>query len=101
MQTCVLLSARRYDFAGSDGNQVVGMTLTYLTGDVEESADNRGAAPMSITAPLALYSELGPLPGLYDMDFRQRPGKGGKPTLQCVGVKFRSALDGLLGPKNA
>lgn len=101
METCVLLSARRYDFTGTDGGQVVGVTLTYLTGDVENSPDNRGAAPLSITAPVDLYAQLGPLPGLYDMDFKQRPGKGGKPTLQCTGVRFQTALDGLLSPVQA
>ena len=74
------------------------MTLNYLTGEVEESANTRGSLPMSITAPVDLYADLGPLPGVYDMDFKQRPGKGGKPTLQCTGLKFRSPLDGLLQP---
>jgi hypothetical protein len=99
METCVLLSARRYQFADDKtGRAVEGVTLTYLTGDAETTGDQRGMFPLSITAPFEVFGTLTEVPGVYDMDFKQRPGKGGKPTLQVVGLRFKQALTGLLGP---
>ncbi len=96
METCILLAARRYQFADDKGRSVEGVSLTYLTGDTDDSTDQRGMFPMSITAPLEAFGALQAVPGLYDMDFKQRPGKGGKPTLQCVSLRFKRAVTGLL-----
>jgi hypothetical protein len=97
METCVLLSARKYDFNDDAGKRVEGVTISYLTGDVETTGDRRGAAPLTINAPSEVFALLGPLPGLYDVDFKQRAGKNNRPTLMITGVQFRTALDGLLG----
>ncbi len=97
METCVLLSARKYDFNDDAGKRVEGVTISYLTGDVETAGDRRGASPLTINAPTEVFSLLGPLPGLYDVDFKQRAGKNNRPTLMITGVHFRQALDGLLG----
>jgi hypothetical protein len=98
METCVLLAARRYQFTDDKtGRPVEGVSLTYLTGDSETTPDQRGMFPLSITAPLEVFGLLTEVPGVYDMDFKQRPGKGGKPALQVVGLRFKQALTGLLG----
>lgn len=97
METCVLLSARKYDFTDDAGKRVEGITISYLTGDVDNDPDRRGVAPLTISAPSDVFSLLGPLPGLYDVDFKQRAGKNNRPTLMITGVQFRQALDGLLG----
>jgi hypothetical protein len=95
MQECLLLSARRYDFKDDDGRRIEGVTLTYLTGDVDHEADRRGQSPLSIPAPVDVWHQLQAVPGFYQVDFRQRPGKGGRPALQAVGVEFLApvALD--------
>jgi hypothetical protein len=92
MQECLLLSARRYDFKDDDGRRIEGVTLTYLTGDVDNEADRRGQSPLSIPAPMDVWHSLQSVPGFYQVDFRQRPGKGGRPTLQAVGVEFLGAV---------
>ena len=88
MEKCLILSARRYSFVDDQGKQVEGVKATYLTGDQATGGDTRGVEPMSISAPLDTWGQLGELPGVYKMDFRQRPGKGGKPTLTLVGFEF-------------
>jgi hypothetical protein len=94
MDRCLILTARRYDFKDeATGRQVAGVTLTYLTGDQETEPGRIGQVPLSISAPIGVWNDLGACPGFYDVDFRQRPGKGGKPTLQAVGVSFISAID--------
>ena len=96
MDTCVLLSARSYDFKDDQGRSVQGVTLSYLTGDVETTGDRRGVFAMSINAQPEIFAQLGPVPGIYDMDFKQRPGPKGKPVLQVVGLKFKAPLTGML-----
>lgn len=88
MEQCVLLSARRYDFKDDAGKQVEGVTLTYITENVETEGDTRGCQPLSVAGESSVWSKLGAVPGLYDMDFKQRPGPKGKPTLKLVDVKF-------------
>lgn len=96
MDTVVLLSARQYNFTDDAGKSVQGVTLTYITGDVDSSGPRRGCAPMSVNAVPEVFAQLDAVPGLYDVDFRQRPGKGGRPTLTATALKLRSPLDGLL-----
>ena len=87
MEKCLILSARQYSFADDQGKQVEGVKVTYLTGD-QATGDTRGMEPMSISAPLDTWGQLGELPGMYKMNFRQRRGKGGKPTLTLVRFEF-------------
>jgi hypothetical protein len=91
MQECLLLAARRYDFSDESGRRIEGVTLTYLTGDIDNASDRRGQVPLSIPAPVAIWHQLQAVPGVYGIDFRQRPGKGGRPTLQAVGLEFLAA----------
>lgn len=91
MQECLILAARRYDFADESGRRIEGVTLTYLTGDVDNASDRRGQVPLSIPAPVAVWHQLQAVPGVYGIDFRQRPGKGGRPTLQAIGLEFLAA----------
>ena len=99
METCVVLGARSYSFMDDKGKPVEGVSVTYLTGDVEEEADRKGAFPLTITGPLQLLGQFPSLPGVYEMDFKQRPGPKGKPTLQVVGATLKGPLDGFLRAK--
>jgi hypothetical protein len=90
MEKCIVLSARRYSFRDDAGKQVDGVTLNYLTGDVEKEQDRLGMEPITITGGLDLFPVLQAVPGVYEMDFKQRPGPRGRPTLQVTGVRFVS-----------
>lgn len=93
MEKALILAARRFDFADDkSGKQVEGVSLTYLTGDVESSADSRGCQPMTVTGPVDVFASLRDVPGLYSVEFKQRPGRNGRPTLQCVGLDFVQAV---------
>ena len=98
MELCTLLHVRRYNFRDNEGRTVEGVNLTYLTGDVETMGDRRACAPLTVSAPVEIFGQLGAVPGVYGFDFKQRPGKNVRPTLQVVGLQFRAALDGHLQP---
>lgn len=88
---CLVLGARRYSFRSDDGERVEGATLHYLTLDGEpdtSTGDEKGEIPLAVSAPLAVFQDLRTAPAFYDVDFRQRPGKGGRPTLQATGVSY-------------
>ncbi len=90
---CLVLGARRYSFRSDDGERVEGATLHYLTLDGEQgsSTDEVGEIPLAVSAPLSVYQDLRTAPAFYEVDFRQRPGKGGRPTLQATGVSYLGA----------
>jgi hypothetical protein len=94
VETCLVLSARRYDFKDTDtGRQVEGVTVTYITGDPEVEGDTRGCQPLSITAASSCWPDLLRLPAHCDLDFKQRPGPKGKPTLQLVRLVPLESVD--------
>lgn len=97
METCLVLYARAYDFKSAGGDQVTGCSVVYLTGDVENTANARGCQPLTVTAPASMAAQFEELPGYYDMDFKQRPGPKGKPTLQLSSVKFVQRWEALNG----
>lgn len=94
MERCLLLHARRYDFKDQEsGRRVEGVTLTYLTSYVEGGDNQRGQMPLSISAPAEAWHQLRAVPGFYEVDFRQRPGPKGRPTLQATGLHFLSPVE--------
>ena len=93
MQECLVLGARRYDFKDDSGRRVEGCTLIYLTGDEERSENRKGAFPLTIQAAPEFWYQLSEVPGYYAIDFRQRPGPGGKPQLQATHVKYLAPAD--------
>ena len=93
MERCIVLTARRYDFKDDEGKRIEGVTLTYLTGDAESQPDYRGRAVMSVPAPMEMWHQLTAIPGVYGIDFRQRPGPKGRPVLTAVGADFIADAD--------
>lgn len=77
---------------------VRGVTFEYLTGDTGDGVDQKGASVMKITAPSEVFGQLQAVPGVYDMDFKQRPGKNGRPSLQLVGIKFKQSMEAMFTP---
>ena len=80
---------------------VRGVTFEYLTGDTGDGVEQKGASVMKITASPEVFGQLQAVPGVYDMDFKQRPGKGGRPSLQLVAVKFRQSMEAMFTPLQA
>ena len=89
----LVLSARRYDFKDDGGKTVEGVTVNYCDLDEEPDGDRLGLTQLSISGPRETWAQLQAVPGFYRMDFKQRPGRGGKPTLQLVGLQFARACD--------
>lgn len=92
MERVLVLGARRYDFTAKDGGHVEGVQVSYITDDVVEEPNQRGCSTFQVSAPLGIWPDLARVPAVYDVDFRQRPGLKGKPTLHLVSANFVSSF---------
>lgn len=103
--------------------QVEGLTVHYLDPSAVDDTDpsRMGMFPLQVPAPLTLLpafvdpghraiTAAGPvahapegggitppppslLPAVYDLTFAQRPGKGNRPVLTCIGAKPVARVD--------
>lgn len=96
MENCLVLAARHYDFTDDKGRRVEGCQVIYVTDDILTEGNTRGAVPMTVAAPMAVLNQLGKLPAYYQLDFRQRPGPKGKPSLHLVQADFVGSLPAVL-----
>jgi hypothetical protein len=92
IERVILLYASSYDFVptAGDGSRLKGLKLQYITDYIEHTENAQGTPIMMATAPLEAKSGLAAVPGVYEVDFRMRPGKDNKPTLTPVSLAFVS-----------
>ena len=83
----LVLHVRPWDFATDDGERKRGATVTYLDLQAATEPGEVGHAPLSMSVGEELVPSFGQAPALYDLDFRHRRGKGGKPVLVLAGAK--------------
>lgn len=84
----LVLHVRPYDFTADDGKQVRGSSVTYLDLGGPSEPGELGHAPLTMSVPDEVARDFREAPALYDLDFRQRRGKGGRPTLTLAGARL-------------
>ena len=85
----LVLSARDWEMADDDGEIRRGVKFSYV--DPLEEATGSGAEgvpPMAISGPATLKPKVKEVPGVYELEFRQRPGKNNRPVLTLVDATF-------------
>ena len=95
---CIVFSARQYAFNDEETKRrVEGVTIQYSDGLSLNEENQRGLFPLSVSAGLDIWHDLRQVPGVYELDFRQRPGKNNRAVLTLAGVKFVAPfpLDGI------
>jgi hypothetical protein len=81
-----VLSAKRYSFRGSNGF-VEGCKVTYCDSPDPSDQDFKGLPVITISSPdRLLFDQFPVLPADYELEFRQKPGKDGKPVLTIASV---------------
>ncbi len=87
----LVLGAKRYCFVKDDGERIEGTTI-YYTEDMDypyEDINMKGVFPMNVTNKnMDFFDKFPQLPGYYDMVFRNKPDKQGKPVAVPVEAKF-------------
>jgi hypothetical protein len=90
----LVLSVRPYSFEADDGRNLSGASVTYIDLDAEPLQDQAtGFAPLTISAPARLTPDFPKVPGMYQLHFTQRRGKGGRPVLALGGATLERPVD--------
>ena len=93
----LVLHVRPFDFEADDGRQISGASVTYVDLEAAPSLPvsdrEQGLAPLTISAPARIAHDFPSVPGIYQLHFTQRRGKGGKPVLALGAATLERAVD--------
>lgn len=92
---CLVIAAKSYNFKNDAQEQVSGTNVYYLDPVMrEDSPEQTGLLPLKVPALATVFAKLLPenLPGIYELDFRQRPDSKGRPILTLADVKFKTKV---------
>ena len=95
METVLLLSVDKYQFPDEKTGEIrKGVTVQYINDYRDDTDDAVGLKPIKAPATDDFFGMVKQhsVPGMYDIDFRTKPGKENKPTLTVVGGKFVRAV---------
>lgn len=93
---CLILSKRSWSFVTEkDGEVLEGETVEYVDPDCtfEGETERAGIPVFKMSVSKKLGATIMKLPGVYSVDMRKRPGKGGKAVETAVSVKFEKTVD--------
>jgi hypothetical protein len=92
----LVLHVRSYSFEADDGRPISGASVTYLDLEAPPSAlapNEYGLAPLTVSAPSRMGADFTTVPGVYQLHFHQRRGKGGKPVVALGGATLERSVD--------
>lgn len=82
----LVLHVRPFSFRDDKNKLVEGASVTYLDPHNDTDEGEKGYAPLTITASLDVVKDFLQVPGHYQMEFRQRRGAKGRPTISLTGA---------------
>jgi len=95
-QEIIVLGVKRYGFTNDDGERIEGTQVVYVE-DLEytfEEANMRGIFPMTVVNNSdKFFDKFSTLPGIYNVIFKQKPDKRGRPVTVPVDAKFVRAYN--------
>jgi hypothetical protein len=86
----LILGARRMNFQGNNGYVDV-TKVTYIEGKPEYTEGQKGFLPMTVTADVYVFGSITE-PGIYEVEFRQRPDSKGRPVLSMSHAELIEAV---------
>lgn len=82
----LVIHVRPYSFRDDNNKLVEGASVTYLDLTNVPDEGEKGFAPLTISAPLEVAKDFAQVPGHYQMEFKQRRGAKGRPTISLTGA---------------
>lgn len=92
----LVLGVKRYSFVNKEtGEKVEGTKIEYVEGFDYPFQDSnmKGIFPMNVTGAYSMFDKFTKVPAWYNVEFRQRPDRNGKPVSTPVDAKFVKDLD--------
>lgn len=88
-----VIYANKFQFTNENTGQLVqGVSVTYLPNDPIQAENSRGKQPLKLSTKFDQWSNIEQVPGVYEMDFGMKAGKGGKPEMTLEGLKYASPV---------
>jgi hypothetical protein len=87
----LILSADHYSITDDKTGQVQELYQVWYCNDYREDSETEiGGKPIKMLTTPEVFKQLraAPLPSLYALDLRSRPGKGNAAALTVVGMKY-------------
>lgn len=89
----IVTGIRPYDFVQEKtGERLQGVKVFYLSDHAEDEPNAKGYFPLNLTLTGDHVSKFTEVPAIYDLDFKWKPDKYGKPQVSLNDVKFVSAV---------
>lgn len=89
----LVLNVREYSFKDDAGKKVEGATITYLDLSNEPDENEKGFAPLTVSATPEKARDFTTVPGYYDLSFTQRRGAKGRAQIVFDRARLVSAVD--------
>lgn len=83
----IVTGIKPYDFTDDKGRHVAGIKVYYFDAEPEE-AGARGYFPLNLSVPAEQAVNFAAVPGVYDLDFKQKADAKGRPMLTLRSVQF-------------
>lgn len=89
MSKHIVIGTSPFDLVDDNGQRVQGVKVYYLDNDPVDSDNGaKGFFPLNLSIMGDHVTKFLDVPGIYDLDFKQRRDKYGKPTLSLRNVDF-------------
>lgn len=84
----IVIGTNPFDLVDNNGQRIQGVKVYYLDTDPEEVNGAKGFFPLNLSIMGDHVSKFTSVPGIYDLDFKQKRDKTGKPTLSLRSAEF-------------
>lgn len=88
MSKHIVIGTNPFDLVDEHGQRVQGVKVYYLDSDPEDSNGAKGFFPLNLSIMGDHVNDFKDVPGAYDLEFKQRRDKTGKPVLSLRNVEF-------------
>ena len=90
----VLGHGKPYDFKGTDGNQLKGVKVSYVSDVPLSGLDGAvGFLPIQVNLDPSVLNDIKQVPGLYEIGYAFKPGKNNRPEAVVNSLKLIKAID--------
>lgn len=83
----IVTGIRPYDFVDDKGRPVSGIKVYYFDSEPEVQGA-RGYFPLNLSVPADQAANFAAVPGVYDLEFKQKADAKGRPVLTLRSVQF-------------
>ncbi|MBY0264079.1 MAG: hypothetical protein K2P90_01390 [Holosporales bacterium] len=97
MSKHIVTAIKPFDFMDDKDKHISGVKVYYFDSEPETDGDALGYFPLNLTLPLEHAGKFVAVPGVYEMDFKQKSDAKGKPVLALRKIEYVSPVEFVYG----